>query len=162
MNAKKLKNDIIIYILLLLACVLLFFWLTPREVVLRANALDSSFTPRTFPNLLTVGIAICSAIGLTSTCLKYRKIRCTVMKEEKKKRTKHEWMTMLAPYITFAILIVYYVLFEKLGYIISTLLLAPALLLLFGSKKWQHLAVIYGFAALMFVLFKYVLLVPLR
>lgn len=162
MDAKKLKNDIIIYILLLIACAALFFWLTPQEVVLRANTLNSNFTPRTFPNLLTIGVAISAAIGLVSTCLKYGKARHAVVKEEKKKRTKHEWMTLLAPYITFAVLIVYCALFENLGYIVSSLLLVPTLLLLFGSRKWSHAAIVYGFAALMFVLFKYVLLVPLR
>lgn len=162
MDAKKLKNDIIIYSLLLVICAALYFWITPTQIVLRANLLDSSFTPQTFPNLLTIGIALCAAIGLVSSCVKYARIRHTVVKEEKTPRTRHEWMILLAPYITLAILIVYCILFEKLGFIISTLLLVPALVLLLGSKKWQHIAVVYAFAALMFVLFKYLLLVPLR
>lgn len=163
MDAKKLKNDIIIYALLLLACIALYFWLTPQEIVLRSAASDSSFTPQTFPNLLTGGIALCSAIGLIASCVKYRKVRPAPQKKaEKPHRSRHEWMSLLAPYITFVLLIVYCILFESLGYLLSTLLIAPVLVLFFGGKKWWHVAVVFGFALLMFVLFKYVLLVPLR
>lgn len=166
MELKKTRSDIIIYSLLLIVCAVMFFWLTAEEVPLRANAADSSFTPRTFPNLLTIGIALASAIGLISSCIKYAKLMRTETKDttEKKpvKKTAHEWLILFAPYITFVILVVYGILFEKLGYIVSTLLLVPALTFLFGSRKWQHIAIVYAFAALMFVLFKFVLLVPLR
>lgn len=165
MNAKKRREDIIIYTLLLAACIALYFWLTPSEVVLRANMFDSHFTPQTFPNLLTLGIAFCSALGLITSLIKYPKLKAQEEKTEqaeKKPKSKLDYMIALAPYITFVLLFGYCLLFEKIGFIISTLIIAPILMFLFGGKKWYQLLFIYAFAALMFVLFKFVLLVPLR
>lgn len=161
MDAKKLKNDIIIYLLLLIACAALFFWITPEQIAINANLVDETeFTPQTFPNLLTGGIAIASLVGLISSIIKYRKLEKQAPKG-KKPMEKHELITLLVPYVTFAVIIIYNILFEKLGYIWATLVVAPIMMFLFGCRKWYFYLSVYGFAALMYVLFKFVLNVPL-
>lgn len=162
MDAKKLRTDIIIYALLLVGCAVLFFWLTPTQVVVKSNLQDNSnFTPQTFPNLLTCAIALASAIGLISSLVKYIRLRSALPAEEKTPMGRQQLAALLIPYLTFAIIIVYCVLFEGIGYIWATLIVPPILMFLFGCRKWYLYLVVYGFNALMYVLFRFVLYVPL-
>jgi len=162
MDTKRLRTDIIIYALLLIACAALYFWITPAQVVVNLNLAGSTdFTPQTFPNLLTGCIAIAAAIGLVTSIVKYVKLRQPGGTGEKAPFGRHEVLTLLLPYLTFVIIIVYSVLFEHLGYIWATLIVPPIMMLLFGCRKWYFYAAVYGFSALMYVLFRFVLNVPL-
>ncbi|MBU9746880.1 tripartite tricarboxylate transporter TctB family protein [Lachnospiraceae bacterium ASD3451] len=160
MEAKKIRSDIVIYALLLLGCAVLYFWITPQQIAVKAAG-ASDFTPRTFPNLLTMGIAIAAACGLATSAIKYSRFKSKESKTERTSFSRRDAAVLLAPYLTFILIIVYGVLFEKTGYILSTLLVPPVLMLLLGCRKWQLYLAVYGFAALMYVLFRFVLYVPL-
>lgn len=161
MERKKLKEDIIIYTLLLVLCGALYFWITPSNVDVNTNLVDdSTFTARTFPNLLTGAMAIATALGLITSIRKF--VALPKPEEERVRKSRHDWVILAVPYLTFLIILVYAVLFEKLGYIWGTLIVPPILMFLFGCRKWYMYAGVYGFAALMYLLFKFVLYVPLR
>ena len=123
---------------------------------------QSAFTPRTFPNLLTGAMAAATALGLILSLLRFARLPKPDKTAEKEVRTGKDWIILFIPYIIYGIIIVYSVLFEKLGYIWATLLIPPVLMFLFGCRKWYLYLCVYGFSALMYVLFKYVLYVPLR
>jgi hypothetical protein len=70
--------------------------------------------------------------------------------------------SMLAPYITSAIILLYCILFQKTGYILSTLIVPPVFIFFLGSKKWHVYLSTYLFAFVLFAIFKIIMRIPLR
>lgn len=162
MDAKKIKSDIIIYLLLLAGCFALYFWITPEQIAVNTNLMgNSDFTPRTFPNLLTGGIALVSAIGLITSAVKYARLDKAARKSEKKPLTRQDVLALLIPYLIFAVIAGWCAIFERAGYIWSAVIAPPVMMLLFGCRKWYYYLIVYGFAAAMYLLFKFALRVPL-
>ena len=66
------------------------------------------------------------------------------------------------PFIVFALVLLYAVLFMMIGFIPATLVVPPVILFVIGCRKWHYYPIYYVFAALMYLLFRYILLVPIR
>ena len=58
--------------------------------------------------------------------------------------------------------LVYAVLFIQIGFIPATVIVPPVILFAVGCRKWSYYGIYYAFAAVMYLLFRYVLLVPIR
>lgn len=165
MELKKARTDLILFALLTAGCLTLLLYVTPRQVAIGNNIAQSDFTQRTFPNLLLGGMTIVSTAGTVTSLVKFLRLRREEKLEGKpeqaQKKTDHAIMILLAPYLTFAIIAAYCVLFAKIGFLWSSLLLPLAMLPMFRRKKWWYYLVVYGFYALIYVLFKMILYVPL-
>lgn len=165
MELKKARTDLILFTLLTAACLIFLFYVTPRQVAVGNNVAQSDFTQRTFPNLLLGGMAIVSAAGAVTSLVKFVRLRRAQKPEgasgQARKKTAHEIMILLAPYLTFAVIAAYCVLFVEIGFVWSSLLLPLALLPMFRCRKWWYYLIVYGFYAVIYILFKVILYVPL-
>lgn len=165
MELKKVRTDLILFTLLTAACLVLLFYVTPRQVAVGNNIAQSDFTQRTFPNLLLGGMTVVSAAGAIVSLVKFLRLRKAQKPEgtaeQAEGKASHGIMVLAAPYITFAVIAVYCVLFVKIGFIWSSLLLPLVLMPMFRCKKWWYYLIVYGFYATIYVLFKMILYVPL-
>ena len=55
----------------------------------------------------------------------------------------------------------YMLLFAKIGYIAATIIVPPVMLFLLGSRDWKQYVSVYAVGAVVFVVFKYAMRVPL-
>ena len=161
---KKAREEFWVMVFCALLCIALFFYIIPTFIpVPPAAEKDDAFTPRTFPYFLSFIIAICTAIGLFNASVTYHKAALEVkgQKEQKQKHDRHQVLTTCMPYIIFAFIVFYGFLISHLGFIISTLIVPPAVLFLIGGHKWYQYVGILVFAAVIWVLFRFVLHVQL-
>ena len=70
-------------------------------------------------------------------------------------------MQVLFPYFIFLLILVYGILFDKIGFAVSTALMASALLLVLRCKNWKYYVVVLVFTVAIYVIFRYGLLVML-
>jgi hypothetical protein len=159
---KQLRKDLVIYSLLVIFSILFYFIIIPREIVLRNSwGGDVSFTSRTFPYLIFIIIGVASFIGVISTFVKMNKLsdeEKATFKKESFSNVIKEW---LIP-ITFMLLVILYgYLFSTMGYIIATIIVPPLFLLIMKCRKWQYYLALYGFATIVYLVFKFVLRIPL-
>lgn len=159
---KQLRKDLVIYSLLVIFSILFYFIIIPREIVLRNSwGGDVSFTSRTFPYLIFIIIGVASFIGVISTFVKMNKLsdeEKATFKKESFSNVIKEW---LIP-ITFMLLVILYgYLFSAMGYIIATIIVPPLFLLIMKCRKWQYYLALYGFATIVYLVFKFVLRIPL-
>ena len=122
---KEIKRDITVYILLMIAAAVVYFWVIPNQIYLSGSAKAETFSPDTFPRFVTV-------------------------------------VFFLSAYIVFLLVLLYGILFAKLGFIAATAIVPPVILLVIGCRKWHYYLIYYAFAAALYALFKYLLLVPIR
>lgn len=159
---KQLHRDLWIYIGLALASAVFYFIIIPHQIVLRSSwSGDVVFTSRTFPKLLAVSMFGISLAGIAETVLKTRKY---VKESDKKKYAGSgtgNWKGVFIVLLFFALIVVYSILFAKIGFIISALVIIPVFLFCLGSRKWYQYAVVYSFAAMLYIIFRFLLNVPL-
>lgn len=158
---RKAKADMLIYTILMSICLLFYFWFIPAQVRVTKNS-NQVFTSRTFPRFLVVALFIVALVGFCNALYQY----ITLRKQEKGREElpadgKKAW-THVVPVIAFALIMAYALMFKYVGFIPATLLVIPAFLALFRCKKWTYYAGAYGFCAVMYLVFVYVLGVPLR
>ena len=163
---KKARTDAILMLAIVLLSAAMYFYLIPREIPVSARSIQDPFTPRTFPALIVMGIGILALIGLVSYSLQYFRLKKALQDlpangETGRKKSAKEIIAVLMPYFFFALILLYYFLFTHMGYIPATLLVPPVMLLILGCRKWYLYAAVYVFSALMYLLFRFVLLVPL-
>lgn len=149
------------------AALVLKFVLIPAQVTVTARAAADPFTPATFPNLLGSVIAIAAVIGFIEAFFKFRAAKSALTEAEiqtmntKHVRTKEEWVNLFIPYLFYILVLIYAYLFSNLGFIIATIIAPAAMLLLLGCKKPLYHGVVYAFLAFVYVIFRFVLKVPL-
>lgn len=159
---KQLRKDLVIYSLLVIFSILFYFIIIPREIVLRNSwGGDVTFTSRTFPYLIFIIIGVTSFIGVISTFVKMNKLS----DEEKATFKRESFINVIKEWlipITFMLLVILYgYLFSKIGYIVATIIVPPLFLLIMKCKKWQYYLALYGFATVVYLVFKFVLRIPL-
>lgn len=146
----------------ILLSLILLLWMIPSQIKVTAMMESESFTPRTFPYLVVGGLLVVSVIGFLNNLTAYIQARKEEGVVEKVKKTKAEWKKELFPYFIFALIVLYGVLFNLLGIVIATLIVPPVILWFLRCRKWQMYVVFYVFAAIVYLLFTQVLLVPIR
>jgi hypothetical protein len=164
MEVKKVKYDIIVMMILMIVCVLFYFIFIPGQIRLSGawNG-NTSFSSRTFPYISVITIFIVSSISLIKSIVTIKKHKSEISLEAKAKYTfnKKTIYHFFMPFIVYLIILAYGILFMKIGYIFATLIVPPILLFVLGCKRWQIYSYVYGFAAIMYLIFKIVLKVPM-
>lgn len=161
MKSKKIKEDIIAYGVVLAVALVAIFYIIPSQVTV-PKAASGLFTPRTYPYICFTVIAICSAIGLCRSVIRFisgKKNDPDFMKGFRawKEKSGREKLGAFMPWICAALCILYAILFSKIGFIPATLIVAPIILFVLGDKKPLHYVYVYAFCAVMYVIFKVVL-----
>lgn len=164
MKSKKIREDILVFSVLFVASLFVLFYVIPTYVTV-PKAARGLFTPRTFPAMCFWVIGFCSLLGLIKNILAYFRERNgedfrTGVKTWKEKTTR-EKIGVFMPWICAALCILYAVLFGRIGFIWSTVIIAPVILFILGDKKPMHYVWVYAFCAVMYVIFRFVLNVRL-
>lgn len=164
---KKAREELIVMLVCAALVAALLLYVIPTLIKVPAAALrDDSFTPRTFPYFLGVVMAICVAVGDIKSALAFAKARKEALqngclKETESKKTLHEIMASLMPWLVYGVVVLYGLGIGRVGFIIPTLLMIPVVLWLIGCRKWQYYLYVYLFAASMWAIFRYALHVQL-
>lgn len=161
MNKKKMKEDIMAYAVVLLFSLFFLFYAIPTQISVPKAAVGL-FTPRTYPYVCFAVIAVCSVAGLLKSIVKYVRESRSNPEFSKgiqtwKEKTRKEKIGAFMPWICIALCILYAILFGKIGFILSTILIAPIILFILGDKKILHYVYVYAFCAVMYVIFVIVL-----
>lgn len=161
MKNKKIKEDMFAYGVVLAVSLTAIFYIIPTWITV-PKAATGVFTPRTYPYLCFIVIAICSFIGYFRSIMNYvlgKKADPDFMKGVKtwKEMDKKERIGVLMPWICAALCVAYALLFSNWGFIPATVIIAPVILLVMGDKKPMHFVYVYAFCAVMYVIFKFVL-----
>ena len=164
MEAKKARGDIILYAALTAAGIIFYKWIIPTQIYISKTASAEAFSPDTFPNAVTILFTLASVCGLLLALYRYRKAVAVEGKPKREARPKQarEIIGIFMPFLVFALIILYAVLFMYIGFIPATVIVPPVILLTVGCRKWYYYPIYYAFAALMYLLFRFVLLVPIR
>ena len=149
-------------LVLMIAALVVMLVIIPSQIKVTAMMSEESFTPRTFPYLVSGALLACSTLGFVSSFLAYRKEMQSGAVQAKGKKTKEEWQDILFPYLIFVLIIVYGLLFKFLGIIPATIIVPPIILWCLRCRKWYAYVIFYAFAAVLYLVFTMILKVPLR
>lgn len=159
MDRNKLKKDILMWGLFLIFSILMIFAIIPAQIPVSAMLAKEYITPRTFPTATCVILAVLSIIGLIHSLFKYSKLEKVT--EEKTHKTKEEIYDSVFPFLIFALILVYALMFKHLGFIWASIVIPPVILFLLNCRKWYMYLALYAFAAVVYIIFTFVLHVPL-
>lgn len=164
MEAKKARGDIIVYLVLSIASIVFYKYIIPTQIYLSKTAQAEAFSPDTFPNVVSVMFIIVSVCGLVLAIYRYCKAVQVEGKpqREKRERSRQEIIGDFMPLIVFLLVLLYAILFKAIGFIAATAIVPPIILVVIGCRKWHYYPIYYAFSAIMYLLFRYVLLVPIR
>lgn len=164
MEAKKERREIILYSVLLIVSFVFYKWIIPTQIYMNALARLEKFDPDTFPNFATIFFMVAALMGLVGSIIRYVKAVKVEGKpvKEKVERTQREKVGIWMPYIVFALVLVYIILFSKIGFIPATAIIPPIILFVIGCRKPHFYLYYYIFVSLMYLLFRFVLSVPIR
>lgn len=159
---KDIKKSIASMGFLCVSSLVLLFVLIPNYIPNRASvSANIDFTCRSWPMFLGVVILFMSIIGL----IKY--VKAFKVEELRMKEAGETYVSTFrkVSFIrTAAVMgttILYGVLFSNFGTIISSCVCLPILYVLNGGKKVHEFLIIGGFCGAMYLVFKYILLIPL-
>ena len=161
MDRKKIKKDILMWSIFLIFGILMIFVIIPSQIPVSAVLAKEYITPRTFPTAICIMLSVLSVIGLINSGLQYSKLEKTAEEEPKAHRTKDEIYDSVFPFIIFALVLVYALMFKYLGFIWASVIVPPVILYLLNCRKWYMYLALYIFAAVVYVVFTFVLHVPL-
>lgn len=159
MDIKRQRTNIIVSIILIVIAIIVWLFVIPSQI--RINSLwgsSSGVTGRTFPYFATALVALAALGELIQSAVIYTKLKRSGVKEESK---RIDWLSEMRAVIIFILCIIYAVLFDRVGYIVSTLVIPPVMLFVMGSRKWYHYASVYAVGAVMYLIFVYLLQIRL-
>lgn len=158
---KKISEAAMYAVIAIIGC-LLYFYLIPTQIPQRSSwSGDVVFSSRTFPNIIAIVMMVTAAIGAVKEILAAVKTRPEEGEADSGNTTAREARQALLVALFYGIILAYAVLFSHAGYLVATAIMIPAVLWLMGSRKpWQYIAV-YGFAAIIYAVFRFLLKVPL-
>lgn len=151
---NQIRMDLVASILFLAFAIFMIAYAIPTQINVKGFLQGSSSESRLFPYFACYVIGISALIEI---------IVCIVQLSKCKKEEgtgKRLWPEIKA-LIIFALIIVYTLLFSWIGYIPSTLIIAPIALFVMGGRKWQHYLAVESVGVIMYFVFVYVLKVAL-
>ena len=155
MKEKYLKNIFVMVFFLLFSVFLIFYAIPVHVNVARWNT-GSIYDGRTFPYLLSYVLAFVSVLGIVSNGISlYKEGRVTHGKNSLNLNA------IIRPILVAIWAFAYYFLFDKVGFVIASLIGFPIFLLILRCKKWAYLIYIYGFSFIIFMIFRYVLIIQI-
>lgn len=166
---KEIRRDMAVYAFFIVASIVVYFWIIPSQVYLSGSAKAEAFSPDTFPRFVTIVLFLAAAGGLAN-CLRLdlkarRSAPAAVSAEDgadAAQGAKRRWVGVLIPYIVFLFVLLYGFLFAKIGFIAATAIVPPIILFIVRCRKWHYYLIYYVFATVLYLLFKFILLVPIR
>ncbi len=161
MERTKILKDMAMWGFFLILGILLIAVIIPSQIAVSPMLAKEYITPRTFPNALSVALIVVSVIGIVSSGMKYAKLPKEEREAKTEKKSKEQLYDQFFPYIIFALVLLYGLIFKHLGFIVATVFIPPVILFLLNCRKVYVYAALYGFAALIYVVFTFVLHVPL-
>jgi hypothetical protein len=161
MEKKRICKEIYVGLAIVALSLFIAFILIPNQIAVRsASSESSSITTRTFPLLATGLIGFSALIHSISYFFKYLKIR-EAEKDSEESSTKVNMKGELKALLVFVLFLVYGILFDLFGFVISSLLIPPLVLFSLGSRNKYHYISIYVFSILIFLIFQFLLNIPL-
>ncbi|MGD1821786.1 MAG: tripartite tricarboxylate transporter TctB family protein [Pleomorphochaeta sp.] len=161
MEKKKICKEIAVGLTIVAISLFVALILIPNQIALsNAGSESSSLNTRSFPYLATGLIGFSALIHSISYFFKYLKLE----KEPKENESIGEKMNMkaeLKALLVFVLFLVYGILFDKFGFVISSLIIPPLVLFSLGSRNKYHYISIYTFNILIFLIFQFLLNIPL-
>lgn len=162
-SKAAIVRDMILYTVFLTAAAVFHIVVIPSQTVISIAAKADFFAPDTFPKLLAKVIAFFSAAGLVLSTVRYIAYRKRAAAENQTEETAPKsGRGRLIPFIVVALIGAYILFFSWIGFVPATLVFPPLILFVIGGRNWKYYLIYYGFAAVMYVLFKYVMLVPIH
>ena len=160
MDRDNIKANTILAVIFLLLSLWMIFFAIPEEVSTSSSwsIVDSGVNSRTFPYFASIIMGGAALVQLVVTIRKY-----IILKKQKQKPDdgKIEWKKELRAIAVFLACILYGVLFVTIGYIFATIIVPPIILLILGTRKWTHYAVVYGVGTIMYFIFQFLLKIRL-
>jgi uncharacterized membrane protein len=143
----KKHNGVVAFLLLLIGIFCLI--LVPLQTVDRKGRADYfiKVNPRTFPYFMSYLLIILGFLNLISTLLEYKK------NKNKPSANKFNIKEYLPVFFVFFIFILYSVILNPVGYVISTVLLLCFCSFIFLSKNWQVISIGVVVPIFLFLLF---------
>lgn len=157
---QKYTRDFITMIVFV--CISLFFllWAIPTQIDVATWNTGGIYTAQTFPRLI---INVMLAVSLLGTINSGYHL---FMECKKDRNTPFfptiNWKCSVTVLLVAGIILAYYFLFIQAGYLVATAIMVPAMLLALGCRKstfWKYLACIYLFSLIIFLIFRFVLLI---
>ncbi len=140
--------------------ILLYIWLIPGYIRVLSWDTGAAFDSRSFPKLIAAVIILVGLLGII------RSVSRLLIERSKRNKTdvsekpaSINFLVYIMPVVIFAIILGYYFLFSKFGFIISTLIAVPVLLIALKCRKWQYYLYVYMFSGIIYAIFRYVLLI---
>ena len=164
---KKAREELLVMLVCTVLVAVLLFYVIPVLIKVPKAALrDDSFTPQTFPYFLGWVMAVCVVIGDIKYGAAFVKARKEAhangcIREKGEKKTPHEIIAALMPWIIYAVVVLYGLGINRVGFVIPTLCMIPVVLVITGCRKWQYFLYVYLFAASIWAIFRFVLHVQL-
>lgn len=156
-HRQKLWQNFISGLLIAVLGLLMEFYFIPTQIKVSAFGGSSVVNSRSFPQL-AAWIILIPAIVLTVTSgVQLLKMK----KSDKQADSPIRWRDELRALGLIALFSLYAVLFNIVGYIVATIIVPPLVLLLLGSRNWKHYTAVYGVGIAVYILFKFVMKVPL-
>lgn len=167
METKKLKLDIIVMTILMILSGLFYYFFIPAQIPLSAMFTgNTSFSSRTFPNVIAVALFAIAGLSLVKSISGLVKARRSQVPSVEKAggtgpRGVAAILPRVIPYIVYLLIVLYCFLFEAIGYVAATIIVPPFLMLLLGCRNWKYYAYMYAFGALLYMIFKLGLRIPM-
>lgn len=167
MEIRKLKLDIVVMAILMILSLFFYFLFIPNQIRLSAMFTgNTSFSSRTFPNIVAIAVFIVASIGLIKAVIGLAEHRRAVPPEvtlpKNRPGSNKAIIRQMIPFIVYALIVVYCILFEVIGYIYATLIIPPLLMFVIGCRKRRYYLYMYAFGALLYLVFKVGLRIPMR
>lgn len=157
MERKRAIKNIAGHVFFMIFSLALYFLIIPAQVKVSQWNAGAGFTAQTFPRLLAVVIAGVSAIGLIRELILLARLPA----DSREEGGKTDWRAAAAPVLLTVLAIIYYLLFQRIGFIVATAIAIPAFLAALRCRKWQYYLYVYLFSGFIYVIFVYVLKIML-
>lgn len=156
-NRQKLWQNFISGLLIAALGLLMEFYIIPAQIKVSAFGGSGGVNSRSFPQLAAWIILIPAILLAVTSGFQLLKMG----KAEKQAKSSIRWRDELRAIGLIALFFLYAVLFNFVGYIVATIIVPPLVLLLLGSRNWKHYTAVYGVGIAVYILFKFVMQVPL-
>ena len=165
-NVRQAINGIVLFAVLLAAGLVFRFVIIPNQIVITKIAASEPFSPDTFPNFIITVFNICAACGILISVVRLIKAKGkqeqTAVEQKAPISKGRKIFSELIPLIIFGLCYLYSFLFKNLGVIPATLISLLLILAALGCRKPKYYIIVLIFAVLFYLLFRFILKVPLR
>lgn len=155
MGYKRIKTDLIYSTIFIMFCLFMIAYAIPTEIASKSllGGDDIGVDSRTLPYMCSWTILAIAGFQWITSFIKLSKVAKMTSKEEKK--LDINWKLELFAFAIFALYIVYAVLMDSVGFIISSLIMPVVVLFVLKDRDWKHFVAIEILAVLLFVLARY-------